>query len=130
MYDSALAIVLSEVKLHIKKEHKWCLSWLQLMSVHVLFQSIFYSHAELGEWLTWLFIYCQLGEFVNRWIKDLKGRKNIENIVFEKRVLKNLKLILHPIILIIGKLRALLKHQRLVPMYFFSLLRFFFNLCM
>lgn len=41
MYDSAIAIVLSEVKLHMKKEHKWGLSSLQLMSAHVLFHSIF-----------------------------------------------------------------------------------------
>ena len=41
MYDSAIAIVLSEVKLHMKKEHKWGLSSLQLMFAHVLFHSIF-----------------------------------------------------------------------------------------
>lgn len=47
MYDSALAIVLSEVKLHMK-EHKWWLSWLQLMSVHVLFHSIFFHIQNWG----------------------------------------------------------------------------------
>lgn len=66
-----------------------------------------------------LSVYCQLRLSVS--IGELKSWKEekIENTLLDKYVLKNSKLIFHPNILIIGMLRAILKHQRLVPMYFF-----------
>lgn len=62
MYDSAIAIVLSEVKLHMKKEHKWGLSSLQLMSAHVLFHSIFLITCKTERMtdLIVLFVHCNL----------------------------------------------------------------------
>lgn len=73
MSDSAVVIVLSEVKLHVKKEHKWGLSSLQLMSAHVPVHSKFLITCRTGRMtnLIVLFVHCQLRlSYINRWINE------------------------------------------------------------